>query len=420
MADTGMIDAETTAHVASVAGAARTASRQLALLPRRPRTPRCAPWPTPSRRPRRHRRGQRARTSSAAARRAWPRACSTGCASTPGGSPPSPTALRDIAAPARPGRGGGARLDAGQRPADPPGPGADGRGRHDLRGPAQRHGRRRRARPQERQRRGPARRVGRRRQQPRPGRRPARHAGGARPAGRRGHAARRGRSRRRPRADDAPAAWSTCSSRAAAPTSSSTVVERVHRAGDRDRRRATATSTSTPRPTSSMALRDRGQLQDPPGRACATRPSRCSCTASVADDVPAQGPHRARRGRRHRRTATPSSGRCAEAAGAACTVADRRRLRRRVPRRSTSACASWTASTQALEHIRRFGTGHTEAIVTEDRAAARRFTAEVDAAAVMVNASHPRSPTAASSASAPRSASRPRSCTPAARWRCPS
>ncbi len=41
----------------------------------------------------------------------------------------------------------------------------------------------------------------------------------------------------------------------------------------------------------------------------------------------------------------------------------------------------------AMERIRRFGTGHTEAIVTEDRAAARRFTAEVDAAAVMVNAS---------------------------------
>ncbi|HET7476070.1 MAG TPA: glutamate-5-semialdehyde dehydrogenase [Dermatophilaceae bacterium] len=42
---------------------------------------------------------------------------------------------------------------------------------------------------------------------------------------------------------------------------------------------------------------------------------------------------------------------------------------------------------QAIEHIREFGTGHTEAIVTEDRAAARRFTAEVDAAAVIVNAS---------------------------------
>jgi glutamate-5-semialdehyde dehydrogenase len=41
----------------------------------------------------------------------------------------------------------------------------------------------------------------------------------------------------------------------------------------------------------------------------------------------------------------------------------------------------------ALEHIRAHGSGHTEAIVTEDRAAARRFTSEVDAAAVMVNAS---------------------------------
>lgn len=41
----------------------------------------------------------------------------------------------------------------------------------------------------------------------------------------------------------------------------------------------------------------------------------------------------------------------------------------------------------AIEHVRRHGTGHTEAIVTEDRAAARRWTAEVAAAAVMVNAS---------------------------------
>ncbi|MGV1007464.1 MAG: glutamate-5-semialdehyde dehydrogenase [Dermatophilaceae bacterium] len=42
---------------------------------------------------------------------------------------------------------------------------------------------------------------------------------------------------------------------------------------------------------------------------------------------------------------------------------------------------------EALEHIRVFGTTHTEVIVTEDRAAARRFVAEVDAAVVMVNAS---------------------------------
>jgi glutamate-5-semialdehyde dehydrogenase len=41
----------------------------------------------------------------------------------------------------------------------------------------------------------------------------------------------------------------------------------------------------------------------------------------------------------------------------------------------------------ALEHIRRYSTGHSEAIVTGDQASARRFVAEVDAAAVLVNAS---------------------------------
>jgi glutamate-5-semialdehyde dehydrogenase len=41
----------------------------------------------------------------------------------------------------------------------------------------------------------------------------------------------------------------------------------------------------------------------------------------------------------------------------------------------------------AIVHIRRYGSGHTEAIVTSSQAAARRFVAEVDAAAVMVNAS---------------------------------
>jgi glutamate-5-semialdehyde dehydrogenase len=42
---------------------------------------------------------------------------------------------------------------------------------------------------------------------------------------------------------------------------------------------------------------------------------------------------------------------------------------------------------EALEHIARYGTGHSEAIVTEDAAAAQRFVSEVDAAAVYVNAS---------------------------------
>lgn len=42
---------------------------------------------------------------------------------------------------------------------------------------------------------------------------------------------------------------------------------------------------------------------------------------------------------------------------------------------------------EALEHIRRYSTMHTEAIVTEDAANAERFLAEVDAAVVMANAS---------------------------------
>jgi glutamate-5-semialdehyde dehydrogenase len=41
----------------------------------------------------------------------------------------------------------------------------------------------------------------------------------------------------------------------------------------------------------------------------------------------------------------------------------------------------------ALEHIRQYGSGHSEAIVTGDPNAARRFLNEVDAAAVYVNAS---------------------------------
>ena len=42
---------------------------------------------------------------------------------------------------------------------------------------------------------------------------------------------------------------------------------------------------------------------------------------------------------------------------------------------------------EAVDHIARYGTGHSEAIVTADPAAADRFTREVDAAAVVVNAS---------------------------------
>ncbi len=41
----------------------------------------------------------------------------------------------------------------------------------------------------------------------------------------------------------------------------------------------------------------------------------------------------------------------------------------------------------AIDHVNRYGTGHSEVIVTSDEAAAGRFCAEVDAAAVLVNAS---------------------------------
>lgn len=42
---------------------------------------------------------------------------------------------------------------------------------------------------------------------------------------------------------------------------------------------------------------------------------------------------------------------------------------------------------EAMQHIRQYGSGHTESIVTENWTTARRFLAEVDASSVMVNAS---------------------------------
>jgi len=51
------------------------------------------------------------------------------------------------------------------------------------------------------------------------------------------------------------------------------------------------------------------------------------------------------------------------------------------------ACAVVDSFDDALAHIARHGTGHTEAIVTRDIATAEAFAARVDAAAVMVNAS---------------------------------
>jgi glutamate-5-semialdehyde dehydrogenase len=51
------------------------------------------------------------------------------------------------------------------------------------------------------------------------------------------------------------------------------------------------------------------------------------------------------------------------------------------------ACDIVDSIDAALAHIRRFSTGHSETIITDDRRAAEKFVAEVDAAAVLVNAS---------------------------------
>jgi glutamate-5-semialdehyde dehydrogenase len=42
---------------------------------------------------------------------------------------------------------------------------------------------------------------------------------------------------------------------------------------------------------------------------------------------------------------------------------------------------------EAIEHINKYGSHHTDAIVTRDYEASRRFTERVDSAAVIVNAS---------------------------------
>lgn len=51
------------------------------------------------------------------------------------------------------------------------------------------------------------------------------------------------------------------------------------------------------------------------------------------------------------------------------------------------ACKVVTGLDDAIAHINRYGTGHSEAIVTEDYSAAQRFLNEVDASTVYVNAS---------------------------------
>ena len=46
-----------------------------------------------------------------------------------------------------------------------------------------------------------------------------------------------------------------------------------------------------------------------------------------------------------------------------------------------------TSLDEAIEHIHKYGSGHTDSIITENLSASRRFLREVDSSSVMVNAS---------------------------------
>ena len=118
------------------------------------------------------------------------------------------------------------------------------------------------------------------------------------------------------------------------------------------------------------------------------RPSVCNALetllvhAACRARLPAEGAGRPRRGGRHR----------ARHPGGAVLLAGRRagragRVRRRVPLPRPGLRRSSARSRRRSRTSGCTPPGHSETIITADRASADRFTAEVDAAAVLVNAS---------------------------------
>ena len=153
----------------------------------------------------------------------------------------------------------------------------------------------------------------------------------------------------------------------------------VDRAGDRDRASATATSTSTPRPTSTGRWRS-SSTPRPSAPRSATPPSRCSSTRR---SQPTFVPRVVRALQEAGVTVHGDAGFAAEPGVVAATDDDwgTEYLSLDISARVVPDLDA------AIDHIHRHGSGHSEAIVTEDQAAARRFVAAVDSAAVLVNAS---------------------------------
>ena len=121
--------------------------------------------------------------------------------------------------------------------------------------------------------------------------------------------------------------------------------------------------------------------------------------------------------RRRRRAARRRAAR-AIAGDDAGRPADERRLRDRVPRPDAGGRASSTRSTTRSTTSTGYGSGHSEAIVTDVAGGGRPVHARGRRGLRATSTRRPGSPTAASSASAPRSATRRRGCTSAARSAC--
>ena len=140
-----------------------------------------------------------------------------------------------------------------------------------------------------------------------------------------------------------------------------------------------------------MAREDRRQRQDPEVQPLQCRRRPAGGRASIARDfLPEIGAIFAAKGVEMR--CDPAAAQILRAEGAGLPAdkvvdASRVRLVRGIPRAASSASRWWQGVDEAIAHINRYSSHHTDAIVTRDHMHAQRFLREVDSASVMVNAS---------------------------------